>query len=183
MMQALHAGMPDHILASTHADQRTGNIEHKGYVPNPGPLLEVGGNYLDAKFLRELPDNVLIKIFFDGLPNLPAGDYKVIFMIRDEWEINDSCKKADKHLRAIGVPENLPSDSTFYLFRPYNQDDIDHVLGICEARSDISLIKVNYSDVIKHPKHEFETLRLLGVPIDPAKAAAVIDPEYYRSRK
>ena len=183
MMQALFAGMHIGLLAAKNQGERTGNVERNGYIPNPGHLLEVGGNYRVAKFLREMPDEVLIKIFFDGLPNLPSGDYKVIFMLRDEWEILDSCAAAEKHIRAIGVPENPPSDAAFYVYRPYSQDDIDHVLGICEARSDIQLIKVNYSDLIKHPKHEFETLRLLGVPLDPDKSAAVVNPSYYRSRK
>ena len=128
----------------------------------------------------ELPQK---KMFFDGLPNLPLGDYRIIFMVRDEWEINDSCAKADKHLRSVNIPENPASDATFYVYRPYSQDDIDHVLGICEARSDIQLIKVNYIDLIKHPEHELETLRLLGVPLNVKRAASVIDPSYHRSKK
>jgi len=183
MMQALRAGMYKGTLVCSNRDQKNGNIERDGYIPNPGPLLEVGGNYRNPGWMRELVDDAVVKIFFDGLPYLPRGNYRVIFMIRDEWEIVDSCERVDKHLRSVGIPENPVSNAPFYVYRPYSQDDIDHVLGICEARSDIDLIKVNFADLMKHPKHELETLRLLGVPIKVDRATSVIDPSYYRSKK
>ena len=184
MMQALRAGIEYGTLVWGTTDKKNGNIERNGYIPNPGPILEVGGSYRKAEWLREnMVDDTVVKIFFDGLPNLPLGDYRVIFMVRDEWEINDSCAKTDKHLRSVNIPENPASGNTFYVYRPYSQDDIDHVLGICEARSDIQLIKVNYSDLIKHPTHELATLKLLGVPLNVRRAASVIDPSYYRSKK
>lgn len=183
MMQALANGQTDGTRIFAARDRTLGNIERDGYRPIPGLFLEVGQNYKNAEWLRKMPDNIFVKIFFDGLPNLPLGKYKIIFMVRDEWEINHSVERAEKHIRSFGVPPNPPSDSTFYVYRPYSQADVNHVLGICEARSDIDLIKVNFTDLIKHPKHEFETLRLRGVPIDPDKAASVIDPSYYRSKK
>jgi len=183
MMQALAKGQTDGTRIFAARDRTLGNIERDGYRPIPGLFLEIGGNYREAKFLREMPDNIFVKIFFDGLPNLPLGKYKVIFMVRDEWEINHSVERAEKHIRSFGVPENPPSDSTFYVYRKYSQDDIDHVTAICEARSDIHLIKVNFSDLIKNPKRVFTTLKLLGIPVDPAKAADAINPDYYRSKK
>jgi len=183
MMQALAKGQTEGTCIFAARDRILGNVERDGYRPIPGLFLEVGQSYKDAEWLRQMPDNIFVKIFFDGLPNLPLGKYKVIFMVRDEWEINHSIDRAEKHIRSMGVPENPPSDDTFYIYRKYSQDDIDHVLGICEARSDIDLIKVNFTDMIKHPKHEFETLRLRGIPIDPEKSALAIDPSYYRSKK
>jgi hypothetical protein len=55
-------------------------------------------------------------------------------------------------------------------------------LGICEARTDIDLIKVSYNDVIENPEREFNRLADWGMPIDPIKSASIVDKSFYRIR-
>jgi hypothetical protein len=128
-----------------------------GYLPNKYGMWEVGiSNYLNTKFLRAIPDGALIKIMFDGLVALPAGEYTIIFMTRDVSEINESAANVDKHLeyhaKNQGVPLLPHGDVTYMLpfccLDPYDQSQIDHVLGIMRERRDVNLIMVDYGDVI-----------------------------------
>lgn len=186
MMRALYEGG---IPAIFQPEQEKFNREVDGYAPNPGSLMEVGQQYyMNAHFLRNIPDDSVIKILYDGLPNLPVGQYTIVFMERDEAEINASLAKSDAHLRARGIKENPPKPFTFDSFRPYRRGDIDHVLGICESRKDFDLVRVDYRDVIADPEAVFNRLKYtpLGrerLNIDVAKAVATIQPEYYRERK
>jgi hypothetical protein len=172
MMRALHHGGLPVIELQKEANS----------VPdlNPSGLYEVGrGFYMNPYFLRNIPDNSLIKILFDGLCYLPQGDYKIIFMVRDEQDINASVQRAEKQLRASGIPENDNIPTPFDVYRPYKQDDIDHVINICEVRGDIELIRVHYNDVLDNPIGVFESLHL---PIDVDKAVKVINPQLCRFR-
>lgn len=184
MMKALYSGLTEGQILYQPGQEKKGNVELEGYHPNPSGLSEVGqGYYMDAVFLRKIPDNSLLKILFDGLPFLPKREYKIIWMDRDVDEILASCEKVDQHLRAVGVKNNPKKWYPFDSFRPYRQGNIDHVLGICEARNDIDLIRVNFRDVIENPLETFVNLKKQGIPIDPAKSAKVVNPKHYRYRK
>jgi hypothetical protein len=202
MMQAILGGSKKAGRVVYFNDGHDGDISGPapdGYRPCPTPLLEVGGSaYCNAEFLRSLPDNAIIKIFFDGLPNLPANDYIIIFMERDLREVKASLEKAERHiinwaLKHHNIPpemtkkRNAKVERTFCAYRDYNQADIDHVLGIMEQRKDVTLLRVNYADLIANP---YETLQSLAISplgrerfkLDVAAAAAQIDSKYYRSR-
>ena len=156
-----------------------------GYSPNPNGAYEVGTMaYHNARFLRNIPPDSLIKVLFDGLPNLPRGNYKIIYMERDVDEIRASTKRVEEYLGgdALGALE-LTKHLPFSCFRPYNQEEIDHVLGICRARCDIDIAMVNYNDVINDPLEQFNKLKSLGWPIIPEVCASEIDQTLYRSRK
>jgi hypothetical protein len=187
MMAAMYAGMSEGQVLYMPAQERL-NQPLDGYQPNPGDLYEIGrAHYMNAAFLRTMPDDGLVKVLWDGLPNLPAGNYTIIFMERDEAEINASIARSDAHLRARGVKENAQTHFTFDIFRPYDRENVDHVLGIMEQRKDVDLIKVNFKDLIENPEWVFERIRHtpLGRPrmkLDVAKAAAIINPDYYRVR-
>ena len=187
LLNGLGSGTGWGLLTQPHQEEL--NQEVDGYRPNPGPLYEVGRMYYtSAKFLRMMPDKSLVKIFWDGLTNIPSGEYVIVFMERDEEEINQSIARSDAHLRSVGVPENKPTPFTFDVFRPYNRDDIEHVKGIMRERRDVTLIDINYRDLIEDPRKTLESIKysVLGkerVPIDIEKAAAVIKPEFYRIRK
>jgi hypothetical protein len=180
MMRAMHDGGLQCLVQIDQEKLNTG----EDYIPNPDGLWEVGQTYYTSpKFLRLMQDGDCVKILFDGLASIPKGEYKVIFMHRHVDEINLSIERVDKHLRSQGIPENKMMLRPFDVFRPYNQDDIDHVLGICEARSDIELIQVQYRDVIENPIMVFEGLKKRGIPINVEKSAAIVNQNYYRSRK
>jgi hypothetical protein len=184
MMQALYSGMKSGGIVFQKQMEDFNPNEVDGYIPTPGKLWEVGrGFYKNAEFLRCIPDDSLIKILFDGLPAIPKGEWTVIFMLRDEVEIRASYARSDAHIRAAGISENPKTKHTFDVYRPYNQEDLDHVIGICEARSDMDLFKIQYRDVIDDPVGIFTALQECGLDIDPEKSAAEVKPEYYRFRK
>lgn len=183
MMQALHEGGMGMILnPSLRAEEEL----------NPAGIYEVGFlSYMSPKFLRLMPDGCLVKIMWDGIVNLPKGEWKIIFMERDEAEINASVERVDKYLGENGMASALNHKVTttlpFCCYRTYNRDHIDHVLGIMDTRSDVELIPVQYQDVIDNPVKVFERLKYtpLGkerLPIDIEKAAAVINPDLHRIR-
>jgi hypothetical protein len=104
-------------------------------------------------------------------------------MTREQGEIEASCQRLDKHLKQEGVVENPKAWYPFDVFRPYRQEDIDHVLSICDARDDMEVIVLPYGDVIEQPQAVFAAIERFGFPIDPEKAASVVDPDLYRFRK
>lgn len=183
MMGALKAGMTSGAVLYQPGLEKFNQGE--GYKPNPDGLWEVGqAYYMRPKFLRIIPDESLVKILYDGLPNLPQKiPYKIIFMTRDEQEIHASCDRVDAHLRYQGVSENPPTNFNFDVFRPYQQIDIDHVLSICDARNDVDLITLPYSDVIERPLDVFSAIKDFGFPLDPSAAAETVKPEFYRLKK
>ncbi len=190
MVRALHAGGIGVLYNPT---LEAANPDRDGYQPNPGGLYEVGFiSYMSPKFLRLMPDGCVVKIMYDGIVNLPKGDYKIIFMERDLEEIAASSQRVDDHIIASGKESaiNHPVTATlpFCCYRTYNQDNIDHVLGIMDTRSDVEVIRVNYADVIADPKHalariKYTPLGKVRIDFDEDSAAAVIDPELHRERK
>jgi len=187
MMLALTQGMTikRQVQWNPHAEEL--NVALDGYRPNPGPLLEVGQNhYIDPPRLRELlVDNCLIKIFYDGLPYLPAtDDYKIIFMFRDPVEIAASLNVTEQHLVAQGVLRPEPGDFAcpFDVYQPFDQANIEHVYAICEQRRDIELFPVQFQNLIDQPVAVFGDLAFKGIPINIEKAAATINPAYHRVR-
>ena len=157
MMNALYKGMPSGGLLYS-LDMERLNPEVNGWMANPGGLWEVGSRrYLEADFLRGMPDGSLVKIFFDGLVNLPHDDYKIIFMNRDVEEIKMSMDSVDNHISRPDVSRKVEL-LTFSAFKPYSQDDIDHVLGIMDARKDVELIEIDYAEVLENPEKAFRKI-------------------------
>ena len=182
MMKALHkGGLP---VISAPGQDKIGANEIDGYVPSPSGVYEVGQMwYMRPKHQRLIPDNALVKILFDGLPHLPKGEYKIIWMVRGVKEIKASCERVDRHLRQEGVKEHPERTYPFDSFRDYSQEDMDHVLGICKARTDMEAIEVHFRDVIGYPGIVFENLKKIhGIPIDVSKAVSVINRKHYRYR-
>jgi hypothetical protein len=178
MMHALGAGG---IPLITVPDIEQMNCGINGYKPNPGGLYEVGRNlYMEPGILIQLLQHGrAIKIFFDGLPILPKGEYRIIYMRRDPQEIQKSLDIALDNVRTAGWIPSSGGRKPFDIFSPYAQKEIDWVLGICETRSDMELSIVDYADLVERPG---EVLEGLALPIDVDAAAKVIDRKFYRTR-
>lgn len=186
MLQALHAGLSTpHIVMSWGSMDGWVLPDKSGYSPNPRGLQEVGQLfYMQVENLRAFPatGTALIKILFDGLLALPAGhDYRIVFMTRNAESIKASCERVDEYKAEKKYPIktddfHMPFDS----FAPYNEDDMQHVIDICRQRRDMHIKVVNYDVVIKHPLEAFHALNSYMFPLDPEKAAAVINPELKR---
>ena len=185
MMKALHEGMAGQGIATAYqpGQNKIGAKPEDGYIPNPSELWEIGQYwYMNPAFLRGLPDNTLAKILFDGLLILPRRQYTIVYMHRDPVEIQASCDRVDRHLRQVGVQENPEKGYPFDCFRPYRQVEIDHVLDVMEVRADVHLVHVQFKELVNDPLSVFEALRDHGIPVNPERAAAVINPEHYRYR-
>jgi hypothetical protein len=179
-----------HLLVANYMERA--NKKAGDYQPNPNGLYEVGVlQYLNAKFTRKLEHGCLIKILYDGLPSLPASDYKIVFMTRNEDEVRASCDRVmaynmescgENYDRLKAEEETRTHALPFYCLRPHSSQDVHHVLGICRQRRDFDLIKVDYGDVIRDPEKEFNRLADLGIPIDPMKSAKTIDKKLHRCR-
>jgi hypothetical protein len=191
MMGALYHGQKGFDLLVAPIMEKT-NREFDGYQPNPNGLYEVGlASYMDSAFLRWIPDDCIIKVMYDGLPCLYPNEYKIVFMDRDEDEVRVSEARLERFrveaAEATGVPWKDHTPHTEYLpfccLRPYNKEDVDHVLAICGARRDFDVIRVNYGDVIENPEREFNRLLDWGIPIDPEKCASTIDKSLHRVRR
>lgn len=208
MMAALKAsGLP--LLSNSRLDGFT--ARHPvidGYKPTKTLLYEVGRSfYLRPNLMRDLVANDIdlgIKVFYDGLPVLPVGEYTVIFMHRDPGEIAESLLKLEKYKQSFNKDESLGDDGhtslfeirdvdmgveanqyPFHVYRKYKPDDVQHCLDIVKQRRDIDVIEVQFSDLIKNPVKTLNFIRKtpcgrIRVPIDVEKAAAVIDPDWYR---
>jgi len=188
MMQALDAGLIEsHALMFKARSEKFVSPDNSGYSPNPRGLQEVGQLfYMDVENLRTIPatGTALIKIFFDGLLALPAGhDYRIVFMKRGTAAIQASCKRVDKYKKEKEY-KSFKRDGEFHMpfdcFAPYNEEDIDHVIQICRQRKDMRIITVKYEDVITDPLAVFQGLNCDWLPLDPKKAAAVIQPALKR---
>jgi hypothetical protein len=189
MMKSLIAGLSGFKAGyRTESDARFGNLYLDGYIPNPSPLFEIGSrNYLKASFLREMPENAIVKIFFDGLIALPSGDYLIIFMERDPLEITSSAKRVDQHLDKLGGRTVPIVEAPFDVYRDYNQEDIDHVKGIMRERRDVRLLEVDFRELVEDPIAVFNKIKYTPIgrerlDLDVERAASFIKPEFYRER-
>jgi hypothetical protein len=134
-----------------------------------------------------MPDNVIVKIFFDGLIALPSGKYLIIFMERDPLEIKASLKRVDDHLDKLGGRTNLVIEAPFDVYRDYNQEDIDHVKGIMRERRDVRLLEVDFRELVEDPIAVFNKIKYTPIgrerlDLDVERAASFIKPEFYRER-
>lgn len=162
------------------------NTQDGDYVVSPSGMWELGrGLYMRPDIMgptAEKYGSFAVKVFFDGLPNLPVVDnhvWEVVFMERDADEIRASCEKAQASVKKVMEPAGS-SEDRFDVYRDYNQDDIDEVLSIVSERSDMKVQRVEFADLIGNPVRVFNGLNL---PIDIVAAAGSIDPEFYRIRR
>ena len=179
MMAALGAGG---LSIIANLDLEHYNQGPDGYKPNPKKLYEVGQSAYLSPWILEglLMEGTAIKVFFDGLPTLPAGDYRVLFMTRDPAEIEESSRIAREAVMQSCGEVSRGGRVPFDVYSPYSQAAIDWVLGICEQRQDVDLSVVDFRELVKTPETVLERLRL---PIDLDRAAAEINPDFYRVRR
>jgi hypothetical protein len=197
MMRVLAAMLMPEVKLMMYKEYEAANLVANHYQPAPTGLLEVGRKqYLKPKWLRtEFKDNYLVKVLYEGLPYLPGhldSDYTVVFMHRNPEEIKLSLQRVAQYFKdweekySSKRPEDKPRIGGFDIYRNYNQDDIDHVLGILRTRSDIQLIEVQYEDFVTDLDNHVEDLaERLPTPILDTKikeAKRQINPEYRRFR-
>jgi hypothetical protein len=105
----------------------------------------------------------VIKVVARHITSLAPGNYHIVFMLRDPECIAKS--RIEKYHR----------DVTAELLNNYWKQ-MERLIGIMEMRTDCQVVSLLYDRVIKNPLAEFERLQRAGWPIDPERAASVVDP-------
>lgn len=165
MMQALQAGG----LEAVYADRSFLNKRHgdEHYTPNEEYYELKRENYLQPGFPR-MYEGKLLKVLMGGLPKLVAGDYKIVFMLRDFEEIRQSYE-------AFFDAQPKLDEETY-------QQRVEDTLGIMRQRKDVYVQPMQYRDVLEEPELAFGVLRGNGWPIDEFAAAGIVDPNKQRFR-
>lgn len=140
-----------------------------GYDPNQGGFYELTlPQYLELGFPRRY-EGMLFKFLWSETVTLSIvpGDYKGVFMRRPYRETLESCKAM------TDFRNPFPSETAF------NQRS-DDMLGILQMRRDMDVVECDYPALCENPLPFYESLVERGWPIDPMKAAAVIDKQQHR---
>jgi hypothetical protein len=136
-----------------------------GYRMNPESLYELHPSELKKSDFRKRSEGKLVKCMMPGIVKYAWPEDKIVFMQRDFDEAQESCK-----LAGVGL---------------MTEDKEEMARIVASARRRLrrcSVAAFDYPDVVKNPGTHFKMLEMLGWPIDPEKAEAVVDPEHYRVR-
>ena len=167
LMQALQAGgMKIYYNKKTEAiKQRWATPDYKA---NPKGFFELSGAEVRADDFPAKYKGQAIKLLHDGLKRLPVGKYKIIYLLRDPKEIEQSIKKV------WGKNMTLKKEN-YWKWMAKGQEYMKN-------RRDIEYVVYNYEEIISWPLKIFKELKEKGWPIDPESAASAIDPVMYRNR-
>lgn len=168
MMKCLEAGGLD---AAFNPSRDNMNARHgdENYKPNPGGFYELDRKEYQQLGFPNMYKGKLLKCLFGGLSSFVAGDYKIVFMMRDPEEIRQSYE-GFFGMKAPPVLKNY-------------QEAMGYIIGIVQARTDMDITIFQYREVLADPLKHFQILKDSGFPIDVEKATAVVDPEQCRFRR
>lgn len=187
--------MTDNCLYVVSGYMRTGTtmmmkaLEAGGmyaYYDMAGVSLEAWENYelnpMDATrwdFPRGL-EGKLIKVMGGAAVSMAVMNQgiRIVYMKRDPLEIEDSLNKLFNEGKSI-IPDFVAHKSSLKNY----ERDTDYIIERLGNRKDVLRLDVlEYSDVVRNPVVDFKILNNNGWNIDIVKAAAVVDPELYRSK-
>jgi len=159
MMESLEAGGMDCVKSER---RRMVNEHHRDgvYTPNPNDLYEPDFRRWGLTEARK-HDGRLIKVVAPNIDILCVHDYKVVYLLRDTLEIQQS------FYAAFGKEHPIKSID----------ESIKESLAVLRNRRDVQLITMNYTDVLDDPK---KCLSRLDWPFDIDKAVQIVDPKHYR---
>lgn len=170
MTRALAAGgdIPLLPLADDVAIRQERIHAKAGYDPQPEGFLETNTIGLQADrsgWWHHLQDGHLFKMSPHGLFRLLPADYRIVYMHRELAELERSWW------------------DTFN--NPFSEPELwmgEDAVAILRQRRDVVVHEVQYAEAVTDPLGTFVRLRDEGWPLDPEKAAAVVDPALYRHR-
>lgn len=167
MMRALEAGGLEAVY-NEDRDRLNQKFGDSDYKPNEGGFYELTRwQYMEPGFPR-MHQGKLIKDLYGGITRIVAGDYRIIYMHRDAEEVRQS------HEAFFSRPPPHVGDAYYAL--------MEDTIGILRQRRDVQLTVLWYRDVVDKPFKVFQELGDIGCPIDPTKAAAVVNPNLCRFR-
>ena len=165
MMRALEAGGLQAVY-----DERRNNLNDKFgdkfYKPNDNGFYELSRNQYRKSGFPRMYRGKLIKFLSGGITRIVAGNYLIVFMLRDPEEVRQS------YLAFFDKQSPLSCED--YISAMHD------VIGILSMRRDILLVALQYRRVISEPLRTFEELKEKGWAINPRDAANVIDPSLCR---
>ena len=144
--------------------------------------------YYEFERVKKLPDGdkewvgeahgKAVKVITALLEHLPPGHtYKLIFMRRNLDEILASQKKM---LIRSGKPTDKVSDDELGIMYRKHLAKVESWLA---GQPNISVLDVNYNDMIRDPFPQIEKVRsFIGDEVDIEKMAGVVDQNLYRQR-
>lgn len=170
MMRALEAGGLEACYKASR-DELIEKHSDEHYAPNPALYELERSDYRDPTFPDKY-EGKLIKCLAPGMFRLkarqePKDAYQIVFMRRDPEEIRQS-------FQAFFGRDNAGVENS--------HETVERAHDILAMRRDVRLLMFWYRDVVSAPLDAFQRLRLSGWPIDPNKAAAVVDPALCRYR-
>jgi hypothetical protein len=126
---------------------------------------------IDETFDFNLYKGKAIKITASGLPYLPKGNYKIIYIERDIDEVVNSMDNM--------APSNMDKAELKSTFQTLNET----IKETIDMRSDIEVLYVKHRMLMKFPKEEIELISnfLGGIDID--KGISVIDKDLWKNRQ
>lgn len=115
----------------------------------------------------------MISLLLYRLP--PTEQYRILFMERDPEEVVRSQETMLQRLQRPAAPHTEMLES----FRIH----LAHLGSWLETRSDMSVLRVSYRDLIGQPVIQSEKINhFLGFRLDVAQMSAAVDPSLYRNR-
>ncbi len=119
-----------------------------------------------------------IKVISYLLKDLPGShNYKVLFMRRDVHEILASQAKM---LERRGETSDTSDERMIELY----DDHLWKVNRLLKREAHLDVLDVPYTSVLENPRQLADRIRdFLGLPLDAAKMAGVVDERLYRNRR
>lgn len=136
--------------------------------------LDKGG---DPSWLKDARGKA-VKIIAFLLKHLPENlNYRIIFMNRNPHEMIAS---QNKMLALRGESSETDDERMLLLF----EEHVANVKRLMANRVCFDVIDVEYEEVLNSPSDQaIRISRFLGKKLDPARMAAIVKPELYRSRR
>lgn len=135
----------------------------KAYHGNPNGFFEGG------KHCENPAEGHVLKLMPHQISKLPEGEYTVVLVYRNPHEVRDSWHRFVRFIDDSVDPKSVEEEQE-YLYKHLS------------LRPDVKFTTLQYENIIKDPVGAFTKLRGFGFPIDPEKAASVVDPKLYRNR-
>lgn len=170
MMGCLQAGGMTAAYSSARDDwSKKYGQQASGF--NRTGLFELTMDLIKAPEFPALYEGCVVKLVWDWLRWLKPYEpgYRVIMMIRHPEEVRQSFEATISDRKNL-IAENYDKRLMGWVERLTIRPDV------------FDLVMVHYSEAIYDPIGCMTTLAERGWPIDPAKAAAIVDPRLYRFR-
>ena len=140
------------------------------YQVNPGGMFELPIAALEAPDFPGTYVGRVVKVVIPWLHVLKSVEglrYKILFMHRDSEEIRQDYEAAfDRRVTCQTIDAQVR----------------DGLRGL-QARADMDLLVVPYRSIVFHPAFWMQQIRWAGWPIDPTKAATVVQESLYTFRR